>query len=285
MSSTSSSPTNPLQDRGWRLRHSAWLLAPILGCGFFSFVGFLYCAVRIRSAKWWKIAAVTGALTAVAYLLMGLFSESEDSTSNAAGPADDLAVAYVMALWIGLIIYGLVVNRDYLRWRAGDTTANAWYNQPVSAAPPARVAPPPLRSSAPPPPPPPPAPVLGVDTSRYYAPPKPTPESPPAPSQQVSPPTGPNPVDMNSASAMTIASAFGLDAATADRIVSVRERRRGFHGLDDLVAQAGLQPHQLVRLRGRATFETFKQQAPPTDAAPEHPASPEEPRSGRILDY
>jgi hypothetical protein len=127
MSYASSSPSSLLADKNWRLRHSAWMLALFLGCGFLSFVGFLYCAIRVRTKKWWKIAAITGALSALGWLLMSLFSEtSEDSgSSDVPGPWDDIAVGYVLALWVGLIIYGFVVNRDYLRWRAGETGSNA----------------------------------------------------------------------------------------------------------------------------------------------------------------
>ena len=283
MTYTNGSPGGLLADRKWRVRHSAWLLAPILGIGFFSFIGFLYCAVRVQSPKWWKIAAGTGALTAVGWLLMSLFSESE-------GGGSDAAVGYILALWIGLIIYGFVVNRDYLRWRAGQDESTAWYNQTSGGTGMTKLAPAPAQAPAPqagvqPPTPSQPTGILGVDNREYFAPQQPAPAPEPVATRPSSP-AAVGPVDVNSAPAGDITAAVGLDEATAQRIVAAREQRRGFQGIDDLVASAGLQPHELLKLRGKVTFGEFRS-APPSqaDTTPGQAAPPTEPRGGRILDY
>ena len=45
-------------------------------------------------------------------------------------------ITYGRALaWIGMMVYGFIVNREYLRWRAGQFESRAWYNQPASVAP------------------------------------------------------------------------------------------------------------------------------------------------------
>ncbi|GAA1980074.1 hypothetical protein GCM10009817_20940 [Terrabacter lapilli] len=288
MNYTSASASNRLANRPWRLRHSAWLLAPILGFGVFSFIGFLYCAIRIRNAKWWRIAGVTAVLSAIAIVLMSLFSEGEKG-AKAAGPGSDLAVGYMLALWVGLIIYGITVNRDYLRWRAGQTKANAWYNQPAASGVDARLAPPPAATTQAP------SPSVrretaypfNVDGQEHYTP-QPTISSPPlAPAGYGAPSaTDPAAVDVNSGDAAALASATGLNLASAERVIRARDQRRGFRDLEDLVVAANLQPHELVRVRGSVTFGPFRAgTVPPTNSSPEHRPPTAEPRSGRILDY
>lgn len=261
------------------------MLALFLGCGLLSFIGFFYCAIRVRTKKWWRIAAVTGALSAVGWLLMGLFGETEEGSesTDVPGPWDDIAAGYVLALWIGLIVYGFIVNRDYLRWRASSTQAETWYNQPAGAAPAANLA------SAPTHPPanPAPTPLLDVDTSAYFAPTAPNPTVPPTTAAApVPPPSTSGAVDINAADAATIASGVGLTASTAERIVSAREQRRGFQNVDDLVGSAGLQPHELLKLRGKVTFGPYSPSTQPVaNTAPEQATPPTDTRSGRILDY
>lgn len=285
-------PSSPsvLANKGWRRRHSAWLLAVVFGMGLLSFVGFLYCAMRVRTYRWWIRAAVTSALTAVGWVLMTLFVEStEDATGSIInvdrpGPADDLATGFVVALWISMVIYGLVINREYLRWRAGQVESGEWYHQPgegpLSAMPaPAKTIHPPTSTSH--------APLLDVDTGSYYAPATPTPsDSPDQVARHGASGSESRDVDINSADAATIASGVGLDASTAARLVSARDQRRGFQSFDEAAFVVGLQPHELLRMRRKATLGDFRPAAAsPTAPAPEEPNPPTKPRSGRILDY
>lgn len=141
-------PGARLQSRSWRIRHSAWLLAVIFGFGFVSFVGFLYCAIRVRSRKWWFRAAVAFGATVPGWIIMSVFTSTEDQR------ADMLRVVpedYPIILWIVLTGYGFVANRDYLRWRASPEPPR--YSAPVSAAQPAAgLAPPPVARTGMPPP-------------------------------------------------------------------------------------------------------------------------------------
>ena len=288
MNYSSDSPSNLLANGLWRRRHSAWLLAPILGFGLFSFIGFLYCAIRIRNAKWWRIAGVTAILSAIGWVLMSLFSESQPGVEQT-GPGRDLASGYMLALWVGMIIYGVIVNRDYLRWRASQTESNAWYNQPAESRPVASLAPPPTQTAWTQPPPirPETAYPLNVDSREYYTP-QPTISGPPLAASGYRAPraTGPTTVDVNSGDTAALASATGLDLASAERVIRARDQRRGFRDLEDLVAAANLQPHELIRLRERVTFGPFRAGTlPPNSASPEHRPPTAEPRSGRILDY
>jgi hypothetical protein len=61
-----------------------------------------------------------------------------------------------------------------------------------------------------------------------------------------------------------MAAGLRLDAALADRIVAARQIKGGFRDLDDLVATAGLQPHELIKIRGKVIFG-------PAQAAPRLP--------------
>lgn len=77
-------------------------------------------------------------------------------------------------------------------------------------------------------------------------------------------------VDVNTANQRTIAKLTGLDRMVAKAAIAERTKRGGFSSLDDFAATAGLQPHQIVRLRGEAFCS----------------ARPRAPRSfGRRVDY
>lgn len=61
------------------------------------------------------------------------------------------------------------------------------------------------------------------------------------------------PVDVNTASARDIQDLPGMSRRSARAAVKQREDRGGFSSLDDFAAAAGLQPHEVVRLRTAAT--------------------------------
>ena len=104
-------PNSVLRDSRWRWRHSAWLLAPVLGFGFFSFVGFAYCAIRVQEKAWTVLAAASAGLTVLGWILMSTWTDSLGEPSNA-------ATVFILDLWIASIVIACVVNGDYLRWRA-----------------------------------------------------------------------------------------------------------------------------------------------------------------------
>lgn len=248
------SPASRLADRRWRIRHSAWTLAPILGLGWFSFVGFLYVALRARTRKFWIACIIACAASAFAMLAMSLGNRPSGG---------DWGVGITLVVWIGLIIYAFIINRAYLRWRAGSTNADAWYNQPSSD--------PQAKAPAYPGSPTPPAPAgfPSVDTTEYYAP--TSTAAVPEPRTATSPSSTDMP-DINSATAEGLVSALTIDRALADRVIGARSASGGFRNLDELVTLAGLQPHELIKFRGKVTFDSF---------TPSSPAPP----GGRFLDY
>jgi DNA uptake protein ComE-like DNA-binding protein len=59
-------------------------------------------------------------------------------------------------------------------------------------------------------------------------------------------------VDVNTANQRALARLTGIDRALAKTLVTDRTKRGGFGSLEDFAATAGLQPHQIVRLRDEA---------------------------------
>jgi hypothetical protein len=291
MSSVSSSPAALLSDKEWRKRNSRWRWWVFLGFGFLGCVGFLIVAFRVQNRRFWTTATVASIGSAACWVAMTLSGETSDTaTSAAASKTTDSTsgggwgAGVTMAIWAAQIIYAILINREYLRWKADNR--NEWYNQPlggqvatdfVAAPPPTR----PPASQA--------APFLGVDTSEYFAN-APAPQRSPAPPQTGSPMPQRStaaPVDINSASPGEIARAVGVDDAVVRRVLDARIQRGGFSNMDDLVARAALQPHEMVRFRDKVRFgpsSTGSPTANPTPA-PTQPQPPTEPGTGRILDY
>jgi len=59
-------------------------------------------------------------------------------------------------------------------------------------------------------------------------------------------------VDVNTANQRTLAKLTGMDRGLAKAAIADRSKRGGFSSLEDFAGTAGLQPHELVRLRGEA---------------------------------
>lgn len=59
-------------------------------------------------------------------------------------------------------------------------------------------------------------------------------------------------IDVNTANQRTLARLTGMDRGLAKTVIADRARRGGFGSLEDFAASAGLQPHELVRLRAEA---------------------------------
>lgn len=250
-----------VQDPKWRLRHSAWLLAPILGLGVFGCIGFVYIAVRTRNRRLWKIAAIYSGVSVL--LAVSL------STVSAASAMNSINGLLVIALWIGGTIHAVILNREYLTWRATSRPwyANATVPNPATPYEQQERAAPPLQH-------------LGMDTQQYFAPtptPSPTPTNTAAAvNTRPTPSPGPTgPIDVNNADEAALAKVPGLDSQWARHIVAVRSSRRGFASLADFTEAVGIQPHHLIRVQNHITFSPIR---PPEG---QHQSRP---TRGRIVD-
>lgn len=292
---THRSPEENLADSRWRLRHSAWLLAPILGFGFTSFVGFAYIAARARRRKWWIIAAIYAAVTAIALTLMSLNPTPEGKTGS--GPAQSWGAGILFFLWMGSIVHGAILNKEYLRWRAVDK--QPWY---LSQAVPGNSTTAPMPAQSPLPPQ---LTGLGMESSNFYqegagtpsvprhqpvshpgekaptaplvAPPNWAPVSTPGRSTTTHPSGEAQgiaaTVDVNSATQADLMRLPGVNADLAAQLVGARIARGGFADLDDFARTAQFQPHEFARLRSLIWVSQRRQQGGTSTS-----------RGGRILD-
>lgn len=266
------SPQAKLADRSWRWLNSWWIFAPLLGCGFLSFLGFLVAAIRTGKKHYWVATAVYALTGAIALTLIMLAGDK-------GSPRYDLFSSLAMLpLFVSLfapIIHAAIKNRDYLTTLA---YKGAWYIQPPNPAPPSGAAPS----------------FLGVAGSDYYSAPATAvrPEvAAPAQSPVTPPPASPRPragseasssgkseglPDINQSSAADLVASLGVDEALAAHVIAAREIHGRFTELDDLARKAGLQPHHLIRFRNKVTFG-----GPPPGHREGRPPTP----PGRILDY
>jgi len=278
-----------LARRGWRIRHSAWLLAPILGFGLFSWIGFVYVAARTRRVAWWITAAVYTDAGVTAMVLISISTGQQD-------PRLDIGVTLLLIGWLGGTLHAIFLNRDYLRWRA--TRADEpWYAQEDARS--LQPTGPTMTGSTSSTYGASPHRILGVDEADYYSssprpdqrPANPTPanfpsksnmplaplpaasttSSQPTPHASEPLPSSHNRIDLNTSNARALAELPGLDLASAHHIISVRDARGRFHDLDDFVAAVGLQPHQLIKLKPYVVVDDAANQA-------------QQARTGRILD-
>ncbi len=276
MSFTSGSPTAPsaaqakLANKYWRWRNSWWIFAPIIGCGFFGFIGFLVAAIRTGKRHYWISTVIYASLGALAMALIIIAGEDKDSAKYVLG---DIAIIPFLVAAFGPIIHAAIKNREYLTDLA---EKSQWYEVPPGAA---------GHNTDP-------TSFAGVSNSDYFAfGQEATPQEPDFRAQQPSaappadsPPNGSavhsrsarrGDIDINRAGQAELATGLGIGDALAAQVISARSTHGRFNDLDDLANKASLQPHQLVRFRNMVTFGDF-------DNGPQHPTTGP---TGRILDF
>jgi hypothetical protein len=295
-----SSGQERLANSGWRWRHSIWILIPPLSLGLLTWAAFLYAGTAARRRAWQLVAG--GYFVA---LMVGLGSilvaELEEF-----GVRDVIAIVlWIITCWIGGTIHAILIRPEYLRTLAA---SRPWYqdasvgdqSRPIGLQPPAVSgdAAHTLGLDAEQ------ARLFGIDSApeqRRETPPQtgrphgPSPRQPPPqtarpmpPSPQSSVPLPAHPkerggaapqsaasetdrVPLNSAGEEALAALPGLDPILAKRLVVERQRRGGFDAVEDL-AECGVPPHVVVRLRSVLTVDRTASQHPPRE------------RHGRTLD-
>ncbi len=228
-------PANPASNAGWRIRHSWWLLLPILGMGCLSGAGFLYIGSRARRPAWW--------IPGIAYMLVAWSSFLVVGGTDQENPASDWAIGLWFAIWAASVVHACLINSSWLQWRAHYVP---WFAEP--AAPPPTWQP--AAASGPSAPVDRPGATPAVPQA-FAAAPVPLP-----PAMQVQPDAyfaRPAVLDVNTATIEELVRLPGFDLARAHRTVAERQARSGFAGVEEFAAAAGLAPHQFAPLRAQLT--------------------------------
>jgi hypothetical protein len=235
----SRTPQELLANRWWRIRHSWWILLPVLGLGFLTWAAFLYLGARVGRRAWYVVSAIYLVLVVV---LLVAFPET---TGEETGTRADLVGGLIVALWAAGSLHALLVRRRWLQLRAQLVPWYATASGTVAPGSPAEQGPGPRPFAAPGDlPGPVSAPVASVPPSAVRA-----------------APTGSQVVDINTASAEVLAGLPGLTPSRVQEILRGRERLGGFNDLDALVTALHLAPHEMIGLRDRVVFSPV---VPPT---------------------
>lgn len=244
------SPEQLLADRKWRLRHSIWMVGPILSLGILTWASFLYIGVKARRPDW----LIAGVIYAIAAGVLFFFTDETPSPAGTPGGAADWVGGSILALWVAGIVHAVLSNKSWLRWRARNTLP--WYLTTPTAAPP----PVPWAHNSTPLPPQ--LAATGVDSAQYYA---------PAPAPPIPPPVAAL-LDVNTAGPAHIAALPGFTAERARQVTAARSAQGGFASIEQFADAAGLAPHEHHRVRGLVTC---------TPPAAGHGV----PGSGRVVDF
>lgn len=263
-SASTTSPEQLLADRKWRLRHSVWMLGPILGFGFITWASFLYVGVKARRRDW----VIAGVSYAIVVGVLFYFIDGTQPPSDAAAPSDDWVGGALLAVWVAGIVHAILSNKSWLRWRARNT--RPWYLAMPAGEPPTPTGAPPPTPWTPGGNPVPPQLVgTGVNPAQYYAPAPAPPGPPPAAA-----PVNTAPLDVNTAGTAQLAMLPGFTDERARRVAAARAARGGFTSIEQFAEVAGLAPHEHQRIRAMVSC--------PPPAAP-GPSAP--PSSGRVVDF
>lgn len=227
-------PEEKLCSRRWRMRHSIWLLWPVLSAGIFTSVGVGLKGAKVRTRTWYLWTAMYGVWT-VAVIVANTVIDTGTKQNPVDTPASNALGGITAAFYIGGVIHCYFLNRQWLRWKAAQTDQVAWYASGTNARPVAEPAP---HAD--------PAQVL----SDLYR------------GGSSAPHTGAaGPVDVNSADESDFA-ALGVDQLWVDRIVQTRGRLGGYTSPDQLMTEAGVPPHVFASLRSRITLPDAPQPEP-----------------------
>ncbi len=157
-----------------------------LGVGMVSCIGFIIVAVKVQKRKFVRAAVVSFVACIVGLVSYGIWPPVEEASQNTSSESNtnlgtvSTSTWIIMGIWIGLIVYGHILDRDYkkflrdeddennLRWHSTRAQAQAFYtpqtgggaSAPPYAAPPA---PGPSAPSAPP------VDDLSVQADKYLA--------------------------------------------------------------------------------------------------------------------
>lgn len=279
-----STPEELLCSRKWRLVQSLWMILGWVPLALTAWVGYLIIGIRAKNWKWLVLA---GAFLGWLFVYGAWFETFPTVAKGESMPAEYATsngwwAACGLLVWLGNAIgLQLWINRKWLLWRAHHHKNVPWYatatqgnrvTQPVGPSGPATiddafnglssVVTSPPRSIAPG------GPVM--------------PSIPPSPMDLHKPPATAAgqfaQLNLNGATREQLAALPGIDAWSADQIVTARERLGGFRDVSELVSFAGVKPHIFADIQTRVTIDT------PAPARPQ-PQTNSMPPGGRRLDF
>jgi len=102
----------------WRLRHSLWLVVPVLSVGILTWAAFLYVGVRARRPAWWIAGIVYAAALVVVFVLDETSARRPNEYTSGWGGG------LLLAIWIAGSLHALIINREWLRLRGAGPTAS-----------------------------------------------------------------------------------------------------------------------------------------------------------------
>lgn len=131
-------------------RRSRWLWWVYLGAGILSCIGFIIVAVKVRRRRFVTAAVISVVACTVSFASRQIWPlPPEVGQTVAAGQGADsgggnVSTTIITVIWIGLIVYGHVLNRDYKRflrdqdnrrWRSGGAQSHNDPHTSVRGAP------------------------------------------------------------------------------------------------------------------------------------------------------
>jgi DNA uptake protein ComE-like DNA-binding protein len=272
-------PEENLCSRGWRLRHSAFLLWSILSFGMLTAVGFWVIALKSRRRAWW-VAAVVWTVFNVSTFVVSANIDSGTKENPSTSVGSNVFTIMILVGLIGGITHSAIVRREWLRWRAY-AQPGAWYAQKQAASAAVTHTHNPLSPAAA-------SDVLQnvsgksavpqntrIDDSGQWSHPHTRNTSAERPPPVVEPRENSlTLVDINQADSAAFIS-LGLDQAWADWLIATRTRIGGFATPEQLLTDGQMPPHVYAALRQRV-------HTPARHSPPQPP--PEGSRAGRRLD-
>lgn len=143
-------------------RRSRWLWWVYLGFGIVSFIGFLIVAVKVQNRRFVRAAVISFVACAASFAAREIWPLAPDVSQNVTSEqsadlgSTSISTWIIMGIWIGLIVYGHVLNRDYKKFLRDEDHENLlrWHSnraqtQAFTAPYPSGFAPQPHYQSAP----------------------------------------------------------------------------------------------------------------------------------------
>jgi hypothetical protein len=224
-------------------------------------MGFAYIAVKSRIRSLVVMAAVFTVL-GIANAVILTVIDTGTKENPVTGPAQSFSSAYLMLLWLAMIVAAFFANRRWLMWRAVHPRgSDVWYKGGASQVASQTVQ----------------APLTGTpfagtaQGTRQWTQPSPPGSDMPVERQTVTSTPSRRVEDVNDIDEPGLV-ALGLTEQQAAHFVAVRSRVQGFGSVQEVLTSGALHPHSFVSVRD-ALGEPSSQSLP-------------EPRSGgRILDF